>query len=108
MKQQGEASDNKSWQMHKLFFTDKEMPPEQGHANAQYKLGRIYEDGMGVVQNYKEAAKWYKKAAGQGMKRAQARHAGLYYFGDVGFAKDKVYATRVLKQMSISIQSDAR
>ena len=81
---------------------------EQGHANAQYKLGRIYEDGMGVVQNYKEAAKWYKKAAGQGMKRAQARHAGLYYFGDVGFAKDKVYATRVLKQMSISIQSDAR
>ena len=36
---------------------------EQGHAKAQYNLGLMYDKGKGVVQDHKEAAKWYTKAA---------------------------------------------
>ena len=35
---------------------------EQGHAEAQYKLGVLYNKGHGVTQDYKEAAKWYQEA----------------------------------------------
>jgi hypothetical protein len=33
---------------------------EQGHTEAQYKLGYMYEYGEGVPQNDKEADKWYR------------------------------------------------
>ena len=39
---------------------------EQGNAKAQNELGRMYELGLGGVQDYKEAVKWYRKAAEQG------------------------------------------
>ncbi|HIB00312.1 MAG TPA: sel1 repeat family protein [Phycisphaerales bacterium] len=35
---------------------------EQGNADAQYNLGKIYEKGRVVQQDYKEAVKWYKRA----------------------------------------------
>ena len=31
---------------------------EQGNANAQVSLGVMYADGQGVLQDYKQAAKW--------------------------------------------------
>ena len=43
---------------------------ENGHANAQIQLGRMYEMGLGVKQDYKEASKWYQRAAIQGDKTA--------------------------------------
>jgi TPR repeat protein len=39
---------------------------EQGHILAQVSLAGIYQDGKGVSQNDKEAAKWYRKAAERG------------------------------------------
>ena len=39
---------------------------EQGHASAQYNLALKYDNGEGVLQDYKEAVKWYTKAAEQG------------------------------------------
>ena len=36
---------------------------EQGVPKAQYNLGLMYDKGKGVVQDHKEAAKWYTKAA---------------------------------------------
>ena len=41
------------------------------HADAQYKLGKMYESGRGVQQNYKEAVKWYRKASQQGNTDAE-------------------------------------
>jgi len=35
-------------------------------ATAQYILGTMYYDGLGAPQDYAEAAKWIRKAAGQG------------------------------------------
>ena len=39
---------------------------EQGDAEAQLRLGIMYSKGKGVPQDYKEAAKWFRKAADQG------------------------------------------
>jgi TPR repeat protein len=38
----------------------------QGHLNAQFNLGFMYEHGQGVTSDDIEAAKWYRLAAGQG------------------------------------------
>ncbi len=45
----------------------------QGHADAQYHLGKLYETGKGVPQNYKNAVEWYIKAAKQGHAAAQGQ-----------------------------------
>jgi len=39
---------------------------ERGDAEAQDILGNMYYNGQGVPQDYKEAARWYRKAAEQG------------------------------------------
>ena len=38
----------------------------QGHAEAQFTLGKMYYNGSGVPVNYAETVKWYKMAAEQG------------------------------------------
>ncbi len=54
---------------------------EQGDANAQYKLGYMYNYGLGVPQNSAEAAKWYGRAADQSDANAQYKLGRLYFFG---------------------------
>ena len=39
---------------------------EAGDEVAQYNLGVMYDNGRGVLQDYKEAVKWYRLAAEQG------------------------------------------
>jgi hypothetical protein len=39
---------------------------EKGGAQAQYKLGIMYNNGWGMTANFAEATKWYRKAAEQG------------------------------------------
>jgi uncharacterized protein len=53
---------------------------EQGNADAQYKLGEAYDDGLGVRHNAKEAVLWYRRAAELGHAKAQNR---------LGFAYEK-------------------
>ncbi len=38
---------------------------KQGNANAQYNLGVMYNEGLGVPQDYAEGVRWYRKAAEQ-------------------------------------------
>ncbi len=40
---------------------------EQGDASAQTNLGSMYENGRGVPQDDKEAVRWYRLAAVQGL-----------------------------------------
>jgi hypothetical protein len=49
---------------------------EQGHADAQFSLGIMYEKGEGVRQDFAEALTWYGKAAKQGNEKAQAVLSG--------------------------------
>ena len=54
---------------------------EQGDANAQLNLGVMYDNGLGVTQDYKEAVKWYSKAAEQGHASAQNTMGVAYDYG---------------------------
>jgi TPR repeat protein len=55
---------------------------EQGSASAQFNLALMYSNGRGVLQDYKEAVKWYTLAAEQGYARAQFLLAINYYVGE--------------------------
>ena len=55
---------------------------EQGHADAQSRLGRCYEHGDGVKVDMKEAVRWYEAAAAQGHADAQSRLGWCYEHGD--------------------------
>lgn len=44
---------------------------EQGNAEAQYKVGEMYETGKGADKDLTEARVWYDKAAKQGHKKAE-------------------------------------
>ncbi len=63
---------------------------EQGHADSQFNLGLMYEQGIGVSKDEREAIAWYQKAALQGNSNAQYNLAVLYENGrgsDVNFAE---------------------
>lgn len=53
----------------------------QGHADAQYYLGILYEYGKGVTQSYTLALSWYRKAAKQNHKYALKSIGVMYEFG---------------------------
>ena len=50
----------------------------EGDADAQNKVGEIYERGLGGPPDYTLAAAWYRKAADQGHPRAQINLGFLY------------------------------
>jgi len=52
-----------------------------GHADSQFNLALMYEQGIGVEKNEKEAMGWYLKAAEQGNSNAQYNVAVLYENG---------------------------
>ncbi len=54
---------------------------EQGNASAQYNLGVMYYNGVGVPQDDAEAAKWFRKAADQGNASAQFNLGVMYGHG---------------------------
>jgi uncharacterized protein len=73
-------------------FKDKDaidcmMKAEQGDSGAQYNLGLMYAKGEGVIQDYKEAVKWYRLAADQGFFYAQ-NNLGLMYEHGQGVHQD--------------------
>ena len=53
----------------------------EGDADAQNKVGEIYERGLGGPPDYTLAAAWYRKAADQGHPRAQINLGFLYEKG---------------------------
>jgi len=75
------------------------MAAEQGHAEAQYRLGKCYSDGLGVDYNEEEAVKWYLKAAEQGYVEAQYRLGECYDIGDGVEENKKEAAKWYLKAM---------
>ena len=58
-----------------------------GDADAQFALGIRYTLGEGVLQDDKEAVKWFKLAAEQGDADAQLLLGGMYRLGE-GVLKD--------------------
>ena len=46
---------------------------EAGHAEAQFSLGEMYAEGLGVQQDDAQARSWFEYAAAQGHAEAQCR-----------------------------------
>lgn len=61
----------------------------QNNAWAQYRIGRLYEYGLGVPQDYIKAMEWYKKASAQNHVNAQDAIGRLYDMGQGMSIEDK-------------------
>ena len=72
---------------------------EQGYLDAQYNLGGMYHSGQGVPQDYKEAAKWYRKAAEQDEPDGQLKLAEMYRKGH-GVPQDYEEAVKWYRQVA--------
>lgn len=55
-----------------------------GNAQAQEKIGRLYDRGKGLPKDYAEAERWYRRAAEKGDAPAQSRLAFMYRSGKAG------------------------
>jgi uncharacterized protein len=61
---------------------------ERGKRMAQYFMGLMNEEGLGIPQHYKEAVKWYRLSAKQdGGSRAQYQ-LGVMYSKGLGVLRD--------------------
>ena len=67
------------------------LSADKGNANAQIKLGLMYEIGFGIRQDYKEAVRLYTLSANQGNAKGQL-HLGLMYVMGQGVKLDKTKA----------------
>jgi len=63
------------------------MAADKGHAAAQFELGQMYAQGLGVAQQFEEAAYWYLLAAKQGHAQAQF-HLGFLHSHGQGVEQD--------------------
>ena len=66
---------------------------ERGHAEAQYNLGLMYDNGRGVSEDDVQAVRWYRMAADQGVALAQHNVGAMYAHGQ-GIPQDDVEAVR--------------
>lgn len=72
-----------------------------GVANAQYNLGVLYHQGLGVEKNMDTAIGWYKAAAGQGHPEA-AYNLGIAYIEGVGMQYSPQQAARYFERAAES------
>ena len=77
---------------------------ESGKAEAQFDLGLLYAQGLGVRRDLTEAARWYRASADQGNAEAEFALGQMYSRG-WGVPRDEVDALRWL-QMANSVDSD--
>jgi len=80
---------------------------ENGDAMAQYHLGVMCETGNGVFQTTTEAAKWYQKAAFQGVAQAQLA-LGLKFLNGDGITKSDAEALLWLRKAAEQGQAEAQ
>ncbi len=64
---------------------------DTGDSSAQYKLAVMYDQGLGLEQDFLQAKKWYQRAAESGNIAAQYNLAILYYNGQ-GVQRDLAQA----------------
>src|SRR5881227_1415991 len=69
----------------------------KGDHDAEYYVGKIYEDGLGTAPDYAEAAKWYEKAAAAGHSASQFVLATMYERG-LGVPADQQKALNLYRR----------
>ena len=63
----------------------------KGHTDAQFALGSMYFNGMGIQKDYSEALKWYTEAAAKGHTDAQFVLGSMYMLGNL-YSNQKDYS----------------
>lgn len=91
---------SKGWEL----FNEIKGKAHSGDAESQLYYGVLFANGDGVEQDYREAAKWYQKAAEQGNARAQRNLALLY---DCGVGVERDYAVALEWYLKAAKQNDA-
>ncbi len=79
----------------------------RGDVEAQYNLGALYDQGLGVPQDDAQAVKWYRLAAAQGDADAQYR-LGLKHHNGEGVPQDDAEAAKWYRLAAEQGQSDAQ
>ena len=59
-------------------FKNLQLAADKNHVEAQYHLGRIYEYGRGVQQDYSKACEYYQRAANQGHIEARYNFSEIH------------------------------
>jgi len=77
---------------------------KEGHADSQFNVALMYEQGIGVAKDEKEAVVWYGKSATQGNSAAQF-NLGVLYENGRGTVID--YAKAHKWYRAASVQGDA-
>jgi uncharacterized protein len=80
-----------------------------GYPIAQYDVGAMYDEGLGVDRDDKEALFWYTKAAAQGYANAQANLGQMYFTGQgvpVDYKKAFDWWTRAASQGNLVAQNN--
>lgn len=67
-----------------------------GNAEAQFRLGWVFENGLGTAKNPTVAADWYAQAAAQGHASAQF-NLGLMYTDGRGVRRDDITAANYFR-----------
>jgi hypothetical protein len=88
-----DSPDPKSEDNSEVFDEETKAKAESGDADAQFKLAKIYFDGIGVVKDEVKAFKWFKNSADQKNDSAQER-TGWCYSNGFGVPKDDDEAVR--------------
>jgi TPR repeat protein len=87
-----------------LAYKEFRAAAETGHMDSQFNLALMYQNGIGIAKDEKEAVVWYRKAAEQGSAFAQYNVAVLYENGQ-GTAVDFAQANKWYRKASV--QGDA-
>lgn len=69
-----------------------------GHAQSQYALGIVYQQGIGVIESARQANRWFKESAAQSYPPAMLQLAESYLEGD-GIRKDETEALSLLQNI---------
>jgi TPR repeat protein len=76
-----------------LAYKEFRAGADKGEADCQYNVGLMYEQGIGIAKDEKEAVVWYRKAAAQGNANAQF-NLGVLYENGRGCAVDFAQANQ--------------
>ena len=77
-----------------------------GNVAAQFNLGRMYDNGIGVPEDDAEAAVWYSRAAAAGFTPAQREMAMAYIEGE-GVSTDPAKGIQLLHEAADAGDPDA-
>ncbi|SFW51095.1 TPR repeat, partial [Ruminococcus sp. YE71] len=80
----GTKDETKSYQYYELALTafrELEKTADKQKPYLQYRIGKMYQYGLGTETDYIEAHDWFERSANQNNKYAQFSLANMYYYG---------------------------